>query len=65
MSGFTGAISFRSKTSLTKGGFEVAWSDGRAEYDPQAVFDALDQALVEALEAEILHSARAHHDDGA
>jgi len=60
MAGFGGAIAFRDKPSLPKGGFEIAWSDGRAEFNPQTVFDVLHQALNEALEADAYHQSRAH-----
>lgn len=62
MSGFGGHITFRDKPSLPKGAFEVAWSDGRAEFNPQQVFDALEHALTEALEAEVYHQNRTRHD---
>ena len=62
MSGFGGAISFRDKPSLPKGAFEVAWSDGRAEFNPQQVFEALERTLTEAMEAEVYHQNRTRHD---
>ena len=58
MAGFAGAIQFRETPQMPKGAFEIVWSDGRASFDPQQVFDALGQALNEALEAEAYHSSR-------
>ena len=64
MAGFTGAIQFRDNPSLPTGAFEVVWSDGRAEYNPQHVFDVLEQALAEAMDAEVFHNSRARDHDG-
>ena len=55
MAGFAGAIHFRDTPQMPRGAFEIVWSDGRASFDPQQVFDALDHALSEALEAEAYH----------
>lgn len=60
MAGFAGQIQFRDNPALPTGAFEIAWPDGRADYNPQTVFDALDAALSGALEAEAYHEARAH-----
>ncbi|MGA9659280.1 MAG: flagellar assembly protein FliH [Asticcacaulis sp.] len=60
MSGFTGAIQFRDNPALPKGAFEIVWSDGRAEYNPQSVFETLEQALNQALESEAYHQSRTH-----
>lgn len=60
MAGFAGQIQFRNTPGLPQGAFEVAWPEGRADYNPQTVFDALERALSEALEAEAYHEARAH-----
>ena len=60
-SGFAGQIQFRDKPSLPKGAFEIVWNDGRAEFNPQQVYDALDKALSEALEADAFHQSRANH----
>lgn len=60
MSGFAGAIQFRDTPAMPRGAFEIVWSDGRASFDPQQVFDALDAALKEALDAEAYHQSRAH-----
>ncbi len=59
MSGFAGAIQFRETPAMPRGAFEIVWSDGRASFDPQQVFDALDAALKEALDAEAYHQSRA------
>ncbi|MFT4074327.1 MAG: flagellar assembly protein FliH [Asticcacaulis sp.] len=60
LAGFAGAVQFREHPTLPKGGFEVMWSDGRAEYNPQSVFEALENTLNEALEAEAYHQSRTH-----
>lgn len=60
MAGYIGAVQFRDNPALPKGGFEVMWSDGRAEYNPQTVFEVLEHALNEALEAEAYHQSRTH-----
>ncbi len=60
MAGYTGTVQFRDNPNLPKGGFEVVWSDGRAEYNPQQVFEVLEHALNEALEAEAYHQSRTH-----
>jgi len=60
MAGFGGQIQFRDNPALPKGAFEVAWPEGRADYNPQTVFDALERTLSEALEAEAYHEARAN-----
>ena len=60
MAGYIGAVQFRDNPNLPKGGFEVVWSDGRAEYNPQQVFEVLEHALNEALEAEAYHQSRSH-----
>ncbi len=62
LSGFGGAISFRDNPALPHGAFEIAWSDGRAAFDPQQVYDALDHALQEALDAEAYHQSRTRAD---
>lgn len=59
--GFAGAIQFRDRPAAPAGAFEVVWNEGRAEFDPQVVFDALDQALKEALDAEAYHRLRGAH----
>ena len=64
MAGFAGAIQFRDTPQMPKGAFEIVWSDGRASFDPQQVFDALSQALNEALEAEAYHATRAANPQG-
>ena len=60
LSGFAGAIQFRDTPALPKGAFQLIWSDGRAEFNPQAVFEALEKALSDALEADRFHQSRAH-----
>lgn len=59
MGGFTGQIVFREDARLPKGAFEVVWSDGRAEFNPQQIEAAITQALNEALEAEAYHHSLA------
>ena len=56
--GFPGAIQFRERPSSPAGAFEVVWNDGRAEFDPQAIFDILQAQLKEALDAEAYHRQR-------
>lgn len=56
--GFPGAIQFRDRPSSPAGAFEVVWNDGRAEFDPQAVFEVLRSHLQEALDAEAYHRQR-------
>lgn len=58
MAGFPGAIQFREMPQMPKGAFEIVWSDGRASFDPEQVFNALDAALSEALDAEAYHQSR-------
>lgn len=69
LAGFGGAIQFRAAPSMPRGAFQVAWNDGRAAFNPQQVFDTLDQALKEALEAEAFHNSRTpappHHSQDA
>ncbi len=60
LSGFAGAIQFRDAPALPKGAFQLVWSDGRAEFNPQSVFEALEKALQEALEADKFHQSRGH-----
>lgn len=61
LAGFGGAIQFRDAPSMPKGAFQVVWNDGRAEFNPETVFTALQTALAEALEAEKYHHSRAPH----
>jgi flagellar assembly protein FliH len=56
--GFPGAIQFRDRPSAPAGAFEVVWHEGRAEFDPQAVFEVLRSQLQEALDAEAYHRQR-------
>jgi len=56
--GFPGAIQFRDKPAMPAGAFEVVWNEGRAEFDPQAVFDVLQEKMKEALDAEAYHRQR-------
>ncbi len=58
MAGFPGAIQFRETPQMPKGAFEIVWSDGRASFDPDQVFNALEAALSEALDAEAYHQSR-------
>ncbi len=62
--GFTGAIQFRAQPAFPKGAFEVVWNDGRAEYNPQHVFEVLEHALNEAIEADLYHQTRARDESG-
>lgn len=56
--GYAGAIQFRDRPASPAGAFEVVWNDGRAEFDPQAVFDVLQAHMKEALDAEAYHRQR-------
>ncbi|MGZ3305622.1 MAG: flagellar assembly protein FliH, partial [Asticcacaulis sp.] len=56
--GYPGAIQFRDRPAAPAGAFEIVWNDGRAEFDPQAVFDVLQTHLKEALDAEAFHRSR-------
>lgn len=56
--GYAGAIQFRDRPAAPAGAFEIVWNEGRAEFDPQAVFDVLQTHLKEALEAEVFHRTR-------
>ncbi|MEI9903983.1 MAG: flagellar assembly protein FliH [Asticcacaulis sp.] len=60
LAGFGGAIQFRDAPAMPKGAFQAVWNDGRAEFNPQQVFDALEAALKEAVEADRYHQSRAH-----
>ncbi len=64
MAGFPGQIQFRDTPQMPRGAFEIVWSDGRCSFDPQQVFDTLEAALGEALEAEVYHNSRAHSEGG-
>lgn len=55
LAGFTGAITFRTSSQMPAGAFEVMWPEGRAEFDPERVLNALDTALREALAADHHH----------
>ncbi|ESQ86014.1 hypothetical protein AEAC466_02175 [Asticcacaulis sp. AC466] len=59
MAGYQNGVQFRDNPTLPKGAFEVVWSDGRAEYNPKSVFEVLERALNEALDAESYHQSRA------
>ena len=61
LAGFGGAIQFRDAPAMPAGAFQILWNDGRAEFSPQQVFEALDRALKEAMEAELYHQSRAAH----
>ena len=58
LAGFAGAIQFRDKPAAPAGAFEIMWNDGRAAFDPQAIFDVLQTQLKEALDAEAYHRQR-------
>jgi len=56
--GYPGAIQFRDKPAMPAGAFEIVWNEGRAEFDPQAVFEVLQEKMKEALDAEAYHRQR-------
>jgi flagellar assembly protein FliH len=56
MSGFSGNLIFRVAPGSPRGAFEIQWPDGRADYDPQRVADAIEQVLKETLAADGVHA---------
>lgn len=54
--GFTGLIAFRDDPGLPAASFRLEWSDGRAEFDCDAAFARMADALHSALAAEAGHA---------
>lgn len=54
--GFSGLVAFRDEPDLPAASFRLEWSDGRAEFDPEAAFARMAEALKSALAAEAGHA---------
>lgn len=54
--GFTGLVAFRDEPGLPAASFRLEWSDGRAEFDADAAFARMAEALKSALAAEAGHA---------
>jgi flagellar assembly protein FliH len=54
--GFSGLVAFRDEPDLPAAAFRLEWSDGRAEFDPEAAFARMAEALKSALAAEAGHA---------
>lgn len=54
--GFTGATAFRDEPGLPPAAFQLEWADGRAEFEPEAAFARMREALDSALAAEAGHA---------
>lgn len=63
LSGFSGAIVFRQDASMQKGAFEIVWPDGHADFNPERVYKALDEALRESLSSQTYHAIQSPHEE--
>jgi len=54
--GFTGVAAFRDEPGLPSAAFQLEWADGRAEFEPEAAFARMREALDSALAAEAGHA---------
>ncbi len=54
--GFTGVAAFRDEPGLPAAAFQLEWADGRAEFEPEAAFARMREALDSALAAEAGHA---------
>ena len=54
--GFQGVIAFRDEPGLAPAAFRLEWADGRADFDPDAAFGRMAEALNSALAAEAGHA---------
>lgn len=54
--GFSGLVAFRDEPELAVAAFQLEWADGRAEFDPAAVYERMSEALASALAAEAGHA---------
>src|SRR5690606_32781126 len=54
--GFTGVAVFRDERGLPPAAFHLEWADGRAEFEPEAAFARMREALASALAAEAGHA---------
>ncbi|MBI2263025.1 MAG: flagellar assembly protein FlbE [Caulobacterales bacterium] len=55
-SGFSGVVAFREEPGLPPASFQLEWADGRAEFDADAAFIRIGEALASALAAEAGHA---------
>ena len=62
LAGFNGQISFRNQPSYPAGAFEIAWHEGRAEFNPAHIFETIEAEVAAAITSEQLHHT---HTDGA
>lgn len=54
--GFSGVLAFRDEPGLAPAAFRLEWADGRADFDPDAAFGRMTEALHSALAAEAGHA---------
>ena len=54
--GFSGVVAFRHEPGLPAAAFQLEWADGRAEFDADAAFARMREALESALAAEAGHA---------
>lgn len=54
--GFPGVVAFRDDPALPIAAFQLEWADGRAEFEPEAAFARMREALGSALAAEAGHA---------
>lgn len=54
--GFSGIVAFRDEPGLAPAAFRLEWADGRADFDPQATFERMAEALNSALASEAGHA---------
>ena len=54
--GFSGVVAFRDEPGLPVAAFQLEWADGRAEFEPEAAFARMREALDSALAAEAGHA---------
>jgi flagellar assembly protein FliH len=54
--GFSGVVAFRETPGQPPAAFQLEWADGRAEFDADAAFVRIDEALQSALAAEAGHA---------
>jgi len=54
--GFSGILAFRDEPGLAPAAFRLEWADGRADFDPEATFGRMTEALKSALAAEAGHA---------
>jgi flagellar assembly protein FliH len=54
--GFSGVVAFREEPGMPAASFQLEWADGRAEFDADAAFVRIGEALQSALAAEAGHA---------